>query len=85
MHFGYPYVKAMDMSMEKKVSCIMVILFNLAFFIFVSCYCYFQILRQRGLFGHNSVGVINDVETTPATNGVILIKKNFFITDATDK
>jgi hypothetical protein len=81
MHFGYPKIKLMYMTVEQKLVCTIVMLFNLAFMIFVSCFCYFKILQQRGKFGHNSVGVINDAVITPATPGDNLIKLYFFITD----
>jgi hypothetical protein len=71
MYFGYPKVKVLDMNMTQKVLCIMVILFNFVSMIFISCWCYFQILRQRGKFGHNRVGVINDSVPLPATPGTI--------------
>jgi hypothetical protein len=77
MYFGYPKVKVMDMTMEQKLLFIFVILFNLVSMIFVSCWCYFQILRQRGKFGHNRVNVINDEGPTPATPGANPIKLNF--------
>jgi membrane glycosyltransferase len=78
IYFGYPKAKVMDMTLEQKVICLFVILFNLVSMIFVSCWCYFQILRQRGKFGHNRVDVINDEGATPATPGVSPIKLNFF-------
>ncbi len=77
MYFGYPKIKVMDMRMVQKVLCIMVALFNLVTIIFVSCFCYFQILRQRGKFGHNRVNVINDAAPTTATPGANPIKLPF--------
>jgi hypothetical protein len=85
MPFGYPMVKLVDMTEEQRAVCIMVIAFNLASMFFVSCWCYFQILRQRGKFGQNSIGVINDAVTNPATPGVNVIKLYFVITDTSDK
>ncbi len=85
MHFGYPKIKLMYMTVEQKLVCTMVMLFNLAFMIFVSCFCYYKILQQRGKFGHNSVGVIDDAVITPATPGDNLIQLYFFITDVPGK
>jgi membrane glycosyltransferase len=77
IYFGYPKAKVMDMTLEQKVICLFVILFNLVSMIFVSCWCYFQILRQRGKFGHKTVNVLNDEGPTPATLGTNPIKLNF--------
>jgi len=79
---GYPKVKFIYMTNPQKVLCIAVILFNLGSMVSASCFCYFQILRKRGQFGNNSVGVINDAVVNLATPGVNHIKLYFFVTDA---
>jgi len=48
IYFGYPKVKIMDMSLEHKITWVIVLLCNFVIMLLVSCWCYVQILRQRG-------------------------------------
>jgi hypothetical protein len=60
IYCGYPRVKIMDMRLEHKIPCVIVLLCNYVVMVLVSCWCYIEILRQRGKFGQNSVNIINN-------------------------
>jgi len=43
--------------------------------ILVSCWCYVEILRQKGKYGENSVTPINEVDPAPgSTNGIFFVE-----------
>jgi hypothetical protein len=76
IYFGYPEVKVIKAPLEHKIIVSSVLLLNLAAMILVSCWCYFDIKRQRGKLRQNSVNVINAANSSEVMPGELFIIEN---------
>jgi hypothetical protein len=76
IYFGYPEVKVIKAPLEHKIIVSSVLLLNLAAMILVSCWCYFEIMRQRGKLGQNSVHAINAANSSEVMPAELFIIEN---------
>jgi hypothetical protein len=77
IYYGYPKVKVMEMSLEHKIPCVIVLLCNYVVMLLISCWCYAEILRLRGKFGQNSVNFIDESNSSQVDAPGIFIVENF--------